>query len=173
VKNLATPGTVRSWAAPATGIGMALTSLLHAMGLHTPQASVLSVTRLLGLLLAVVYAGYFLWHADRRGWIRSLGMSLLLFVVLGPVVQPWYLVWGLVVLAACYVGREHFWLLALSIASPFLGLPGAWDLWHGLLKANLVEMAGALSILLACMLVPLGHWTQWSWPASDPDLELV
>ena len=31
---------------------------------------------------------------------------------LGPVVQPWYLAWGLVVLAASYKGREHFWLLA-------------------------------------------------------------
>jgi alpha-1,6-mannosyltransferase len=170
VKNLATPGTVRSWAAPATGLGMALTSLAHAVGLSVAQASVLSVTRLLGLLVAVGFSAYFLWHAEQRGWVRSLGLSLLLFVVLGPVVQPWYLVWGIVVLAAAYQGREHFWLLALSIASPFLGLPGAWDLWHGLLKANLGEMALASGILLGCMLVPLGHWTQWSWPGPEPSL---
>lgn len=164
VKNLATPGTVRSWAAPATGLGMALTKLLNAVGLDVAMSPVLSVTRLLGLLTAGVLAVYFLWNAERRGWVRSLGMSLLLFVVLGPVVQPWYLVWGIIVLAASYVGREHFWLLALSITSPFLGLPGAHDLWNSLLHANLLLMAVSLLVLAGTLLMPMGRWTQWSWP---------
>jgi hypothetical protein len=34
VENLLSNGTVRSWAAPATGVGMALTNTLHAVGLH-------------------------------------------------------------------------------------------------------------------------------------------
>jgi len=50
--------------------------------------------------------------------VRSLALSLILFVELGPVVQPWYLAWGLMLLAASYKGREHFWLLALSITGP-------------------------------------------------------
>jgi len=170
VKNLATPGAVRSWAAPATGLGMALTGLAHGVGSHVKLGAVLSVTRALGLLVAVAFAAYLLWRAEHRGWIRSLGLSLLLFVVLGPVVQPWYLVWGLVILAASYQGREHFWLLTLSITSPFLGLPGAFDLWHGLLAANPLVMAGVLAVLLLCVTVPMGHWTQWSWPEDAPEL---
>ena len=171
VKNLATPGTVRSWAAPATALGMAITGLCHSLGFDVSMAPILSVTRLLGLLTAVGIAVLLLWRSQRRGWVRSLGMSLLLFVVLGPVVQPWYLVWGLMVLAASYQGREHFWLLALSITSPFLGLPGARDLWASLLHANPLLMAVALILLMGALLVPLGRWTQWSWPEVDDRLE--
>ena len=171
VKNLATPGTVRSWAAPATALGMAITGLCHSVGIEVSMAPILSVTRLLGLLTAVGLSVFLLWRAQTRGWVRSLGMSLLLFVVLGPVVQPWYLVWGLIVLAASYQGREHFWLLALSITSPFLGLPGARDLLSSLVHAHLILMAVALIILMGALLVPLGRWTQWSWPEVDDRLE--
>jgi len=169
VKNLATPGTVRSWAAPATGLGMAITKLMNAVGVDIAMAPVLSVTRLLGLLSAVGLSVYLLWTCDRSNWVRRLGMSLLLFVVLGPVVQPWYLVWGIIVLAASYVGREHFWLLALSITSPFLGLPGAHDLWNSLLHANVALMALSLLVLAGTLLMPMGHWTQWSWPEKETE----
>jgi hypothetical protein len=124
VKNLATPGTVRSWAAPATGIGMGLAAILHAVGISVDTASILTVTRLLGFLTAVSLGAWLLCTCERRGWVRSLALSLLFFVILGPVVQPWYLVWGLLLLAPVYVGRDHFWLLLLSITSPFLGPAG-------------------------------------------------
>ena len=172
VKNLATPGTVRSWAAPATGLGMAITKIANGVGIDVSMAPILSVTRLLGLLTAMGVSVYLLWTCDRDNWVRRLGMSLLLFVVLGPVVQPWYLVWGIIVLAASYVGREHFWLLALSITSPFLGLPGAHDLWNSLLHANLFLMALSLLVLAGTLLMPMGRWTQWSWP-EDAQRTLV
>jgi uncharacterized membrane protein len=86
------------------------------------------------------------------------------------VVQPWYLVWGIIVLAASYQGREHFWLLALSITSPFLGLPGARDLWQGLIDAPILEMVIAVVILVGTLLVPMGRWTQWSWPSEVDEL---
>ena len=76
------------------------------------------------VVLAAAFTLWLLWRSGERGWVRSLGLALLLFVILGPVVQPWYLAWGLVVLAASYKGREHFWLLLLSITGPFIGLPG-------------------------------------------------
>ena len=101
VNNLLTNGTVRSWAAPATGVGMALTNTFHAVGLHgVSLGSVLSVTRFFGLLTAVALTLWLLWRSGERGWVHSLGVALILFVELGPVVQPWYLAWGLVVLAA-------------------------------------------------------------------------
>ena len=163
VKNLATPGTVRSWAAPATGLGLALSHLGHAVGLEVSTSSMITVTRALGFAVAVCSAVWLLYNADRRGWIRSLALTLLLFVILGPVVQPWYLVWGLVLLAPVYVGREHFWFLLLSIGAPFLGLPGGRQLLNGLIHANPLAMVGALAILASMLMFSLGHWTQWSW----------
>jgi hypothetical protein len=165
VKNLLSNGTVRSWAAPATALGMALGNLFHAAGLHSVSiTSVLSVTRLLGLLLAGGFSIWLLWHSSNRGWVRSLGLSLILFVELGPVVQPWYLAWGLVVLAASYQGREHFWLLLLSITGPFIGLPGGRALLAGLLHSNPLLIAVAVAILGGVLVLPMGRWTQWSWP---------
>lgn len=171
VKNLLSNGTVRSWAAPATAVGMLLTNIFHAVGLRAIQLSpVLSVTRLVGLLTAVGFALWLLLNGERRGWVRSLGLSLVLFVELGPVVQPWYLVWGLVLLAASYKGREHFWLLALSITGPFIGLPGGRQLLAGLVHSNPLLIALAVALLGGVLVAPMGRWTQWSWPEKPVEL---
>jgi len=131
---------------------------------------VLSVTRLFGLLAAVAFTLWLLWRSEDRGWVRSLGVALILFVELGPVVQPWYLAWGLILLAASYEGREHFWLLALSITGPFIGLPGGRQLLSGLVHSNPLLMAVAVAILGGVLLVPMGRWTQWSWPEMSEEL---
>ena len=167
-QNLLSNGTVRSWAAPATAVGLALTNTLHAIGFHGIETgSVLSVTRLIGLLTAAGFGIWLLWHAEERGWVRSLALSLILFVELGPVVQPWYLAWGLVLLAASYKGREHFWLLALSMTGPFIGLPGGRALLADLVHSNPLLIAVAVAILGGLFILPMGRWTQWSWPAQE------
>jgi hypothetical protein len=171
VDNLLSNGTVRSWAAPATGIGMALTNTLHAVGMHSIGLSgVLSVTRFIGLMVAIGFTLWLLWHSPTRGWVRSLALALVLFVELGPVVQPWYLAWGLILLAASYEGREHFWLLALSITGPFIGLPGGRPLLVGLVHSNLLVIAVAVAMLGGVLLVPMGRWTRWSWPEFQGEL---
>jgi hypothetical protein len=171
INNLLSNGTVRSWAAPATAVGMALGNLLHALGLTGISiSSVLSVTRLIGLLIAVAFTVWLLLHAEERGWVRSLGLSLILFVELGPVVQPWYLAWGLVLLAASYKGREHFWILLLSITGPFIGLPGGRELLRDLVHSNPLLIALAVAILGGVLVMPMGRWTQWSWPEKELEL---
>ena len=137
---------------------------MHGLGVNLATASVLSVTRLVGLLVFAVLALWLLWHSERRGWVHSLGVTLILLVELGPVVQPWYLAWGLVLLAASYAGREHFWLLALSITGPFIGIPGGRELLAGLVHSNPLLIAVAVALLGGVLLVPMGRWTQWRWP---------
>lgn len=167
IGNLATPGTVRSWLAPATGIGMGLTDMLHVVGLNVSQGGVLSVTRVLGLTAAAVISAYLLWNSDRIGGLRALGISLLLFVVLGPVVQPWYLTWGVIMLAPIAVGRTRSVLLVLSIGAPFIGLPGGRTLLDELIHANPLAVAAALLVLLAVMVAPIGRWsTAWRAPVT-------
>ncbi len=160
VSNLATPGTVRSWAAPATGIGMGITGLLHALGAGVSMASVLTITRLLGLLAAVVIGVWLLKESDRIGQLTALGLTLLLFVVLGPVVQPWYLTWGLVLLAPVAEGRIRTTLIVLSVTAPFIGLPGGRTMLVELLHADPLVLAISLVALLVFVVAPLGRWTQ-------------
>ena len=159
VKNLATPGTVRSWAAPATAVGMASTGLAHALGWMVDQASILSVTRSIGLLVAVAAGVWLLKESDRIGQLTALGLTLLLFVILGPVVQPWYLTWGLVLLAPVAEGRVRTAFIVLSVTAPFIGLPGGREMLVQLLHADPLVIAISLVALLVFVVAPLGRWT--------------
>jgi hypothetical protein len=168
IHNLATPGTVRSWVAPATGIGMGIAGLAHLVGLEISSLGTLTVTRGVGMLAAVVAAAWLLKESDRIGSLMALGLSLTLFVVLGPVVQPWYLTWGIILLAPVAVGRLRVALVALTVLAPFIGLPGGHALLHDLIAYNPLAVAGALAFLLAVLVVPIGRWsTAWRDPMSE------
>ena len=84
----------RGWR-PATGAGILLTDIAHLVGIGVPLHTMLSVTRLLGLATAAVVGVWLLIRSDRIGMLKAMGMTMLLVVALGPVVQPWYLSWGL------------------------------------------------------------------------------
>jgi hypothetical protein len=169
IANLETPGTVRSWLAPATGIGMLVGWLSHLVGLGVSSPAVLSVTRVIGLFAAAGSAVYLLWNADRIGSLKALGFSMFLFVVLGPVVQPWYLTWGLILLAPVAVGWIRGLIIVSSVISPFIGLPGGRTLLDELIHANPLAVAAALVVLLGVLVAPLGRWARpsWSLPSHD------
>jgi len=80
---------------------------------------------------------------------------MLLIVGLGPVVQPWYLSWGLILLAPVATRKIRSLIIGLSISSAFLGLPGARQLLSDLLHANPLSVAVALLACLAILTVPL------------------
>jgi alpha-1,6-mannosyltransferase len=163
IGNLDTPGTVRSWLAPATGVGMALSGLVHAAGLTAiSMGAILSVTRVLGLGAAATISVYLLLRSDRVGALRALGVSMLLFVLLGPVVQPWYLTWGVILLAPVAAGRLRTVLIAVSSLAPFIGLPGGRTLIDELIHYNPIAVAAALLALLGVLLAPIGRWSS-SW----------
>jgi alpha-1,6-mannosyltransferase len=155
VLNLATPGTVRSWVAPATGIGILVTDLAHVVGIGVPLHAMLSVTRVLGLTTALVLGLWLLARSDRIGSLRAMGLTLLAVVALGPVVQPWYLSWGLLLLAPVATGKVRTLIIGLSVASAFIGLPGGRQLVHYLFTADPLVVAGALLACLAILTVPL------------------
>ena len=168
VANLTSNGAVRSWDAPMTAAGLALADTGHVLGLHSLSVTaMLTVTRALGFVIALGVTAWLLLAGERHTWVRSLGLSLIVLVVLGPVVQPWYFVWGIALLSASYVGRQHFWILLMSITGPFAGLPGGRDLITGLAQSNVWLIATAITVLGGVLVVPMGHWTQWSW-AEEP-----
>jgi len=113
---------------------------------------------------------WLLFNAERIGWLRALGYSLLALVVLGPVVQPWYLTWGLLLLAVGATGKLRAWVIALSVISPFVGLPGGRELLAGIVQAPMIETAGVLMLLWCLLLAPLGRWTQWG-RAAQPGVD--
>jgi alpha-1,6-mannosyltransferase len=155
VLNLGAPGTVRSWVAPATGAGIVLSDAAHLVGFGVPLQTMLTVTRTLGLCAALAAGLWLLWRSERVGSLQAIGVTLLLVVALGPVVQPWYLSWGLVLLAPVATGRMRSLIIGLSVASAFIGLPGGHTLVADLLGADPLQEAVALLVCLGIFTVPL------------------
>jgi alpha-1,6-mannosyltransferase len=115
----------------------------------------LTVTRVLGLGTAAAVGAWLLFRCERFGALKAMGITMLLVVALGPVVQPWYLSWGLVLLAPVATRRIRSLIVGLSISSAFLGLPGARQLVTDLLHANPLTVAVALLACLGVLTVPL------------------
>jgi len=91
---LGVPGMNRSPLTPTTLIAQTTSALIG----H--DAAVVSGTRALAFVCMIAGVAYLLWRAPRIGFVRACGLALALTVALGPVVLPWYLLWGVVVLAA-------------------------------------------------------------------------
>jgi hypothetical protein len=116
-----------------SGLGWGWVSTLDA---GSARRSLLSVTtgvgaavgavdaaHVVGLVLAALLAGALLLRADRIGPVRALGLALLGIVLLLPTVQPWYLLWGVVVLAPVVSRREARALAAGCAVLCLLVLP--------------------------------------------------
>ncbi len=162
IANLGTPDAVRSWMAPATAVGLIISGALHVLHIGVGLGGVLTVTRLLGLLTATAIAAYCLRHKEALGQLTALGVTALAFVLLGPVVQPWYLTWGIILMAPVISGRLRSLALGLSIVAPFIGLTGGASLLKQLLATNPFSMVVAVFVLWAVVMLPLGRWTT-SW----------
>ena len=170
--NLGTPGTVRSWMAPATAVGLLVSGTSHVVGIGVGLGGVLTVTRAVGLLAAATIAVWCLKNRERIGLLGALGATMMAFVILGPVVQPWYLTWGIILAAPVVTGRWLYSVIGLSMVTPFIGLTGGTELLNELLHTDPIRMVLAVMVLWAVAIVPLGSWTA-SWrivPARLPSL---
>ncbi len=170
VQNLATPGVVRSWMAPTTAIAFVGTSLAHLVHVGVGLGGFLSVTRFLGLLIAGVAGIWLLWNSDRIGHLKAMGLTLLLFVVLGPVDQPWYLSWALVLLAPVAVGRLRSWMIGLAMVTAFLEIPGAAQLGNLLIHGDPLSIVLTLLWLLVVLTIPLARWERRVSTTTTSDL---
>ncbi len=100
---LGTANVVRSWMSPPTliALGTGQVGILLGLGDHT--TAVLSLTRGIGVLdhRGDGRAGC-CWPCCAAGCIRSAGSASrwVCAVLLFPVVQPWYLLWAIIPLAA-------------------------------------------------------------------------
>ncbi len=162
IANLGTPGTVRSWMAPATGVGLLISGTAHVVGIGVGLGGVLTLTRAIGLVAAAAVAVYCLRHRERLGLLGALGITMMTFVLLGPVVQPWYLTWGIIIMAPVVTGRMRYAVLGLSAVVPFIGLTGGADLLNELVQTDPASMMLAVLVLWAVAIFPLGNWTT-SW----------
>jgi hypothetical protein len=107
---LDTPGSVKTLLSPPTAIGMLAGEVGQLLGLGDHTWELVDAARTVsGLLAAALIARLLLRPVGglRVDPVRGTAILFLALVVLGPVVQPWYLMWALVPLAAAGVRRAE------------------------------------------------------------------
>jgi hypothetical protein len=127
-----TPAQARTLLSPTTDIGLAAGRIAHHLDVTIAPGWPVSLARFVGVGVATAICIVALTDRRRPASTTGLGMSLLAVVALGPVVQPWYLLWGLVPLAAAGPGRLRSLLVWLSAGLSLLVLPNggmAADPW--------------------------------------------
>jgi hypothetical protein len=154
---LSNPGVVVSWIDPATAVGLTLSHMGSLLGAGGHAVAFVQGSRAAGLALAAVISVGLVLRSDRVGELEALGWSLLAFVVLGPVIWPWYETWGFVFLAAVAERWTLRLLLFLSALACFADVPTS----SALVGADPVLtvvcwgcLVGVIALYVAARLVP-------------------
>jgi len=116
--NLRIPAEVRIDATPTVSLGTAINRLLALVHLHVAQSGTITVVQAVCGVLAAAGALWLLWRARRDNLVRVLAAVLLLAVLAGPTLWPWYLTWGLILLAT--TSSQHAKVLAFAAAASIL-----------------------------------------------------
>jgi alpha-1,6-mannosyltransferase len=118
---VATPTRIRTALSPTTDLGRIAGRVGHGFGLPLAPGSVLAVVQLAGLAVAVAVGVALFAGRWRRPAATGVGLTLLAVVAFGPAVQPWYLLWGLVPLAAaCHGGTRRVIVFVSAGVSPLV-----------------------------------------------------
>ncbi|MDT5047907.1 MAG: alpha,6-mannosyltransferase [Mycobacterium sp.] len=152
IYTLGTANVVRSWMSPPTliALGTGQVGILLGLGDHT--TAVLSLTRGIGVLIIAVMVGWLLM-AVLRGRLHpvgGLGVALGSTVLLFPVVQPWYLLWAIIPLAA-WATRPGF-RIAVIIVTIVVGVFGPTANGDRFALFQIVDATVASTIIVALLI---------------------
>lgn len=129
---LSIPSELRTLASPSVSLGALLAATLRVLGAHTLAThGVVTVVQRLGDALTAAAVLYALSRVRTHNALRILGLSLLAVVLGGPTLWPWYLLWGVSVLAA--TSAQESWALALiALLATLVVGPGGSPMLGGL-----------------------------------------
>lgn len=124
---LSSTGSITSTFSVSTKLGLVVNDLAGLAGLGVSEEVWLSVFRLAGLAVAGAVCLWLLVRSPRIGVVRAVGLAMVVTMLLGPVVWPWYLPAGLALLAASGLGRWRPTYLVLVMAASTFVWPTSVD----------------------------------------------
>jgi alpha-1,6-mannosyltransferase len=147
VAALSSSSSVPSWMAPTNQLGALITGVGALFGADLGVAG-FRIGMALGAAVGAVLAARVLWlvYRERTELVRGLGLLFAIMLVCGPVVQPWYVLWAVLPLAASARLPKQRLRLAVASAVVALALPpigaGAGMLVSGYAGAAVLVTAG-------------------------------
>lgn len=133
---------------PMDVIALLTGAMLRAFGSRVAMLGAVGGVHIAALVLAGAFCLGVLWRVRLLGWTRSIGLCLLVVAILAPTSWPWYLAWGLVMLAATVPAQRAGAMVTLAAGAEFAFGPPV--------------ISGVLVILvLVCVATP--YWLAWSY----------
>lgn len=149
VSALGTPGVVKTWLSPMTAIGMVVGGAFQLLDLAATNDVAVNIFRSIGLVISLGIVTYLSLRPNGRSATRGAALAFLAVVALGPVVQPWYLLWVLPLLVV--TGLTGWQFRAVIVLTAALTIHGMVD---GSATADtLLDLGSGLAILVAIALV--------------------
>ena len=172
IYTLGTANVVRSWMSPPTllALGTGQVGILLGLGDHT--TAVLSLTRGMGVLIIMVMVVWLLLAVFRGRLhpIGGLGVALGVTVLLFPVVQPWYLLWAIIPLAA-WATRTGFRVAAI-VVTLVVGIFGPTANGDRFALFQIVDATVASTIIVVMLIAVTYNHLPWrplqTLPAETP-----
>jgi hypothetical protein len=144
------PTELRVLSTPAVAIGAFFHSVLHAVGVPVALSPTVTATQLVCELAAVAGAVWLIFNAHRLDMVRVLGLTLMLIVVGSPTVWPWYLMWGLAILATTSAQRSKILAAVAGLSMLVVGPGGA------------PMLSGKAYFVIAPVLLGACAWLVWN-----------
>ena len=147
-------------------LGTGQVGILLGLGDHT--TAVLSLTRGIGVLIIMVLVCWLLlpFSGGRLHPIGGLGVALGLTVLLFPVVQPWYLLWAIIPLAA-WATRPGF-RMAVIIVTLIVGIFGPTANGDRFALFQIVDATLASTFIVVVLIAMTYHQLPWR-PLPEED----
>lgn len=117
ISALTTPVSVRSWLSPSTAFGMLTGNFLQLIGFGNHSDVIIAIFRSASSLLLVGFLFGLVSRPAGRSATRACALALLALVILGPVAQPWYLLWSLPFFAVTSLTRRQVRFTVLLISA--------------------------------------------------------
>jgi hypothetical protein len=149
------PTELRVLTTPAVAVGQLAYHLARLVGIPVAESATVTVTQAVFGIGALFACGWLVLTVHRHEVVRSLGLALVLVVVGSPTVWPWYLMWGLVLLAATTAQRSRVLWLVAALAMALVGPGGTPRLNGAWYVVASVATLGALAWLIRDR-----HWRQ-------------
>jgi hypothetical protein len=142
------PTELRILATPSVSVGTFLFHVLHPLGIPIAKSAAVTVVQYVCALAALAACVWLLMTLGRHEVVRSTGLALLLIVVGSPTVWPWYLLWGLVLLAATTAQRSKALAAVAALAMLLVGPSGSPELLgNSYILVSLATVAGIVWLI--------------------------
>lgn len=147
------PTELRVLQTPAVSLGTFVFHLLHPLGVPVAISATVTVTQVVVGLVTGLACLWLLVMVGRYEVVRSLGLALTLIVLGSPTVWPWYLLWGLVLLAATPAQRSRVLAAVMALAMLVVG-PSGSPLFNG----SFYIVVTLAIVATTVWLIRGGHW---------------